>query len=66
MPVVTPENRERILREAEEGARLAARQLGTTKKAEKEGEGYVPMTALEIRDREEERVTRRSSTRSGG
>lgn len=57
MPTVTQEVRERILRDAESGARVAARGLGTEVKDEANG-GYRQMTTKEISDRESERVGR--------
>ena len=57
MPVVTQESRDRILGEAERGARLAARSLGTQTKDEKT-QAWRQMTAGERTSREEDRVTR--------
>jgi methionine synthase II (cobalamin-independent) len=57
MPTVSKENYARILREAEEGARVAARALGREVKDLEHG-GYRTMTADEVKAREKVRIRR--------
>lgn len=57
MATVNEQTYARILREAEEGARLAARSLSTQVK-DLENAGYREMTAAEVAEREQMRVRR--------